>query len=204
MGAGSVFSPKYLLTPHPPPPLVYSFKKTGLASRRGFSDRRSAISAFVGMAGAMGALLPSPLLAVLLLHELSITSRPGDTRFNAIVEPNSLTSSFRQSQQISWFEEEDEDEDDDTGYKNEEGRTISNHHPNDIAQHDFMEQVCLGGVSASCAFAIFYGLLKYTWLEESKIPFSLYDIAQEKYEHWWLVAAIPLGIIGGLLGKKKC
>lgn len=58
---------------------------TLLGDMRDQSDRRKAISAFAGMAGAMGALFPSPVLAVLLLHELSVTSRPGDPRFNAAV-----------------------------------------------------------------------------------------------------------------------
>lgn len=43
---------------------------TLLGNVRDQSDRRKAISAFAGMAGAMGALFPSPVLAVLLLHEL--------------------------------------------------------------------------------------------------------------------------------------
>ena len=43
---------------------------TLLGEVRDQSDRRKAISAFAGMAGAMGALFPSPVLSVLLIHEL--------------------------------------------------------------------------------------------------------------------------------------
>ena len=72
---------------------------TFLGQKKNFSDRRRAIAAFAGMAGAMGALFPSPILSVLLLHELSITSRPGDSRFNAAV--TAPLASFVQGQEVN-------------------------------------------------------------------------------------------------------
>jgi H+/Cl- antiporter ClcA len=138
---------------------------TLLGEKRKLSDRRRAISAFTGMAGAMGALFPSPILSVLLIHELSITSRPADTRFNAAVTTPLV--SFVEGQEVN-------------------------------AQHDFMEQVCLSGIAASSAYAVFYGLAEKTFLTPMKLPFAMYALSD--YQVWHLAAAIPLGIISGLIG----
>jgi len=105
-----------------------------LGDIRDQSDRRKAISAFCGMAGAMGALFPSPMLAVLLMHELSVTSRPGDSRFNAAV-----------TAPIESFVDGAEDP--------------------SLAQHDFMEQVTLGGIAATAGYAVFYGFAEYTFID---------------------------------------
>jgi len=122
-------------------------------------------SAFAGMAGAMGALFPSPILSVLLIHELSITSRPGDSRFNAAV--TTPLASFVEGQEVN-------------------------------AQHDFMEQVCLAGMASSTAYAVFYGLAHETFLDPEKMKFSTYEISD--YQIWHLAAAIPLGVISGMIG----
>lgn len=141
---------------------------TLVARWRKLSDRRSAIAAFVGMSGAMGALIPSPFIAVLLMHELSVTSRPGDSRLNAAVT----------TPLVSFI---DGVEDPTT------------------AQHDFMEQISLAGVAASAGFAVFKVLQPLTYLgDPKKVPFALYEFS--KFEIWHIPAAVPLGILGGILG----
>ena len=164
-----------------------------IGTLRSQSDRRRAISAFCGMAGAMGALFPSPVLAVLLMHELSVTSRPGDSRFNAAV-----------TAPIESFVEGAAD-------------------PN-LAQHDFMEQVTLGGIAATAGYAVFYGLAEYTYIDPVNrvnhiSPGSLnrtytahdaFDlrglkefgliISVSEYETWHLLAAVPLGVFAGIIG----
>jgi H+/Cl- antiporter ClcA len=143
---------------------------TLLGSLRSQSDRRAAISCFCGMAGAMGALLPSPVLAVLLLHELTVTSRPADTRFNAAVP----------------------------GAPYGGGDETRLDLPAGVDHHDFMEQVTLGGIAATAGYGVFYGLADYTYLHPSQIPLpaSLFS----RYEPWHVLAAVPLGIVAGVLG----
>lgn len=162
-----------------------------IGNMRDQSDRRKAISAFCGMAGAMGALFPSPMLAVLLMHELSVTSRPGDSRFNAAV--TAPIESFV------------------------DGATDPS-----LAQHDFMEQVTLGGIAATAGYAVFYGLAEYTYIDPvnrvnhvtpggyNHTNYDLFDlrglkdfgliISVSDYETWHLAAAVPLGIFAGLIG----
>ena len=141
---------------------------TLVARWRKLSDRRSAIAAFVGMSGAMGALIPSPFIAVLLMHELSVTSRPGDSRLNAAVT----------TPLVSYI---DGVEDPAT------------------AQHDFMEQISLAGVAAAAGFAVFKSLQPLTYLGEPKqVPFALFEFSQ--FEIWHIPAAVPLGIVGGIMG----
>ena len=144
---------------------------TLLGQVRNMSDRRRAIAAFCGMAGAMGALLPSPVLAVLIIHELTITSRPGDTRFNAAVPlpPYSVFASQ------------------------------DHHFPLlSVDQHDFMEQVTLGGIAATAGYTVFATLAEYTYLDpkELQYPGALFS----QYETWHIAAAVPLGIVAGILG----
>ena len=110
---------------------------TLLGELRDQSDRRKAISAYCGMAGAMGALFPSPVLAVMLMHELTVTSRPGDSRFNALVGSPSM--SFADA-------------------------AVAHATPSS-SQHDFMEQVSLGGIAAVAGYASFYGLAEYTYFQ---------------------------------------
>ena len=148
---------------------------TLLGSTRDLSDRRRAISAFCGMAGAMGSLLPSPVLAVLLMHELTVTSRPCDTRFNAAVPdaPHGPYSPF------------------------DDGDGAGSPLPA-VDQHDFMEQVTLGGVAATAGYTVFTSLAPHTWLSPSSLPFPASLFSQ--YETWHNLAAVPLGIAAGLLG----
>ncbi len=145
---------------------------TAVGNFRNQSDRRKLISAFCGMSGAMGAIFPSPVLAVMLMHELSVVSRPGDPRFNAAV-PDIRVS---YSHQID----------------NSEFPT------HEVDQHDFMEQVSLAGAAATAGFAVFYGIAGYTFLDPGKVPIATYEIS--KYEVWHLAAAVPLGIVAGILG----
>jgi H+/Cl- antiporter ClcA len=148
---------------------------TLLGQMRNMSDRRRAIAAFCGMAGAMGALLPSPILAVLIIHELTVTSRPADTRFNAAV-PAIQYSPF------SPF--------------SGDGAASAAHFA--VDQHDFMEQVTLGGIAAVAGYTVFVTLAPHTWLTPHSLPYPAAVFSQ--YETWHIAAAIPMGIVAGVLG----
>lgn len=143
-----------------------------IASLCNLGARPEAALVLCGLAGSLGGLFPSPLLGVLIVHELSTVGRPGDTRLDAVGSRRTLN------------ERGDDVLFDERGSKRiSEGR-----------DHDFMEQVTLACCAATVAFVTFRGLRPEPTLE-------LVELSQiATFEMWHLAAAVPLGLLCGVFG----
>jgi H+/Cl- antiporter ClcA len=124
-------------------------------------DRRTeAAWVFSGMAGSLGALFPSPVLGVILAHELSVVGRPNCLTLDAVVA------------------KETKDTED----------------TSQIVNHDFMEQVTLGGTAATCAYIVLHALPK-SW------QWNIVTEIGNDYHMWHLAVAVPLGVLCGLVAS---
>jgi H+/Cl- antiporter ClcA len=70
---------------------------TYIAHQRNLSKEETFVSTLTGMAAAMGPLLPTPLLAVLLLHELSVMAGKAPKHYMETVCSTGIAST------TSWF-----------------------------------------------------------------------------------------------------
>ena len=106
------------------------------------TDDSTRLNILTGMSGAMGALFPSPMLSVMLMHELS--------------------------QGVS------------------------------VKVLPFMETVVHTGIAASTSYAVFVALEDKTFLKSFHLPVSAEDISH--FHVTYMLYAIPLGIVGGIVG----
>ena len=143
-------------------------------------ERRVHTSALTGMAGGMGALFPTPLLAVLLLHELGATARADEAWWIAAEEVAHGGASSLNGDSADAASE----------FSGAIGASGGSEH--------FMETIVLMGVAACSSWTVFYALKDRTFLESSTVKLAGYDA--HAYKTWHMGAAIVLGFIGGVMG----
>eukprot|EP00636_Phaeomonas_parva_P017383 CAMPEP_0118880150 /NCGR_PEP_ID=MMETSP1163-20130328/19759_1 /TAXON_ID=124430 /ORGANISM="Phaeomonas parva, Strain CCMP2877" /LENGTH=608 /DNA_ID=CAMNT_0006816457 /DNA_START=172 /DNA_END=1998 /DNA_ORIENTATION=+ len=197
-----------------------------LGGRRADVENRRGVSVLVCMAGAMGSLLPTPLLSVMMMHELFVVTHPGESWYGSgPVHPvrtsgggsnASSESNFRAAHPYS---------------RKDSLADVAGHYflaepdtPDSQVRkyHDWMEQVVLMGLAASAAYMVYFGLVEETYIHRTRISIALYDAEEAAelkhkldpradvdpddfaYHNWYLPVAVPLGVIGGVLGLIIC
>jgi len=155
-----------------------------------------------GMGAALGSVFPSPVLAVLIVLELSIAARPKDLRLDAAVEAEYERQVIQQRSR-----------EDPTGSHRFHPRFKHPQRPptagNGVIRekgHDYMEQLTLVGFAATFAFLAFQGLESF-FMKVSHNPntevqhaVSFTNAQKDPASPWNILLVIPLGIFCGGLG----
>ena len=171
-----------------------------------------------GMSASLGSVLPSPILAVLIVLELSVTARPADLRLDAALHRSNrrnitLRRNNHYDRQIdrgrNWNLSDD---------INDPNRS---HRENEIKGHDYMEQITLIGIAATSAFVTFHSLFSISMPNKENdslvtsngifgqntdhvqtlfSPNEGQNQAGEKLNMWHVLMAVPLGMFCGALG----
>lgn len=145
-----------------------------------------------GMGAALGSVFPSPVLAVLIVLELSIAARPHDLRLDAAVKSAERNGNGNRMQTNGNNNQYDMDEES----RSEKG-------------HDYMEQMTIVGVATTFAFIAFQGFKSALVTKQQSLSspeedrnglMSYQNHNEEKINMWHILMAVPLGMLCGALG----
>lgn len=178
-------------------------------------ENRRNMATLVCMAGAMGSLLPTPLLSVIIMHELNLVSNYGDSKVKGTAPGHGHSGAGRSFSSTASLASLDGS---DLGVLQLSGGAGGGYPYGfrmfAVAEdaggaargkhHDWMEQVTLMGFAAAAAYTTYFGLVGYTYVDPEQLPIAVVDLIKlDKdlaYERWYIGASVLLGVLSGALG----
>ncbi|KAG7359202.1 voltage gated chloride channel [Nitzschia inconspicua] len=138
--------------------------------------RTRALYIQAGLSAAMSILLPSPILGMLLVQELSVTTRSGTLMLSSVALHQSTTRYLACTNNVVQID-------------------------GTLADHDIMEQVLIGSISVSSCTAVLILLFSHSAVDAMRLqrytlPESDVETGDKAYLLHWLLA-IPIGLLCG-------